>query len=316
MRWLLLLALCAASVAHADCGVKPPLKTIFEYPQLLKSHVNLGDYEVRIFDSVSCDDALFKDRSGLEILKSGKPVYTETGYGFAVGYPLDENQPPDAVRLKPGDDITGEGQPELLVSTWTGGAHCCYGFDIIRLTDPVTKPQHIPLYDADESAFVRRPGVRGLVLATVDYSDFSYFPESFAGSPAGRVFLSFQDGRFRLDKSLMKADAPKPGVLEKCAGLFKQSRAWKSHVNAGQPMGMWYYATDLIYSGHADAAWSFLDTAWGGSKPDKQKYLGEYRKRLSKSIYYPDLMQLQQATLTDAGQKIDWEKHCFDYMHG
>lgn len=315
MRWLLLLALCVASAVRADCDAKPG-QNIFDHPEFLEAHVTYQDYEIRLFDSGSCDKLPFKDRSGIEILKGGRRVYGDTGYSFALGYPLDQDQPPDTVKLKPGDDITGEGQPELLVSTSTGGAHCCYGFDVIRLVDPVVKLQHMPLYDADESAFVRRPGIRSLVLVTADYSDFAYFPTSFAGSPAGRVFLSFQDGLFRLDKSLMKADAPKAGVLEKCVSLFKQSRAWKSKENAGQPLGMWYYATDLIYTGHADEAWKFLDAAWGGGKVDKQKYIKDYRKRLSKSVYYSDLMLLQKAPVTDAGQKIDWEKHCFDYMHG
>lgn len=315
MRWLLLLGLFAASTVHADCSAKPGQK-IFDHPEFLEARAAFKDYEIRLFDSGSCERLPFKDRSGIEILKGGQRVYADTGYSFALGYPLDQDQPPDTVKLKPGDDISGEGQPELLVSTSTGGAHCCYSFDVIRLTDPVVKLQRIPLYDADESSFVRRPGVKGLVLVTADYSDFAYFPTSFAGSPAGRVFLSFQDGQFRLDKSLMKAVAPKAGMLEKCAALFKQSRAWMSDENAGQPLGMWYYATDLIYTGHADAAWKFLDGAWGGGKADKQKYIGDYKKRLTKSIYYPDLMQLQKAPLTDAGQKMDWEKHCFDYMHG
>ncbi len=312
MRWLLLLGFFAASAAHADCGVTPPVNKIFDYPRLLKAHASFQNYEIRIFDSVSCEEPVFKDRSGLEILKGGQRVYGETGYGFAIGYPLDQDQPPDTVKLRVGDDISGQGQSELLVSTWSGGAHCCYSFEVISLGDPLRKLQSIPLFDADESAFVRRPGIKGLVLVTADYSDFAYFPTSFAGSPAGRVFLSFQDGRFRPDTSLMKAAAPKSGVTAKCAGLFRQSHEWK----ASQPLGMWYYATDLIYTGHADEAWSFLDAAWGGSKADKDKYMGDYKQRLTKSVYYPDLMLLQKAPLTDAGQKIDWERHCFDYMHG
>jgi hypothetical protein len=313
MRWLLLFALFAASAVHADCGVTPPALNIrAQPPQRVKSYVRFQGYEITIVDS--CDD--IKGHSDIEISKYGRLLYAETGEDFAVGYPLEQNQPPDAVKLKPGDDITGLGQPELLVSASTGGAHCCYSFDLIRLMDPVVRLQRIPLYDADESSFVRRPGVKGLVLVTNDYSDFAYFPASFAGSPAGRVFLSFQDGKFRPNLSLMKADAPKAGVLKKCAALFKQSRAWKSEQNAGQPLGMWYYATDLIYTGHAEEAWMFLDAVWGGGKAEKRKYIGEYKSRLKKSVYYPDLMQLQQAPFSDAGQKIDWEKHCFDYMHG
>ena len=122
-RWcLLLLMLTAAPSAYSACDVTPPAKEIFSYPELMKTHAVFQEYEIRVFDSVSCDDAVFKDRSGLEILKDGKRVYAETGYGYSVGYPLEQDQPPDSVKLKVGDDITGEGQPEMLVSEWTGGA--------------------------------------------------------------------------------------------------------------------------------------------------------------------------------------------------
>ncbi|MFI4921626.1 MAG: hypothetical protein ACHQAZ_08305, partial [Gammaproteobacteria bacterium] len=170
----------------------------------------------------------------------------------------------------------------------------------------------IPLLDADESAFVRRPDVKGFVIATADYSAFAYFPSSFAGSPAGRVFLSFQGGRFRPDTSLMKATAPKSDEVAKCAALFRPSREWKT----SQPMGMWYYATDLIYTGNEAEAWTFLDAAWGGSAADKKRYLDEYRTRLKKSVYHSDLEFLQKAPVSNMGQKIDWTKQCFEYLRG
>ena len=213
-------------------------------------------------------------------------------------------------------DITGEKIPELLISEWSGGAHCCYTFHLFRLGDAFSHIQDIPLLDADESAFVRRPGVKSLVLASFDFSAFAYFPKDFADSPAGRVFLSFQDGKFRPDARLMKANAPTDAEIAKCAGLFKPSLAWKQESNASQPMGMWYYATDLIYTGNAARAWKFLDAAWGGSAADKKKYLDDYRRRFRKSAYYQDLMRLQQASVSSAGQKIDWTKQCLAYVHG
>ena len=312
-RWfLLLLMLAVVPSAYSACDVKSPVQEIFAYPELMKTHVTLQDYEIRVFDSVSCDEAVFKDRSGLEILKDGKRVYGQTGYGYAVGYPLEQDQPPDSVKLKVGDDITGEGQPELLISEWTGGAHCCYSFAVFRLGVDFRKIQDIPLFDADESAFVRRPGVKSLVLNTYDYSAFAYFPTSFAGSPAGRVLLSFQEGRFRLDPSLMKAKAPAKGETDKCAALFRKSQDWKH----GQPMGMWYYATDLIYTGNQTEASRFLKKSWGGSESDREKYLGEYQTRLSKSVYYPQLKLLQQMGAAASDQNIDWTKQCFEYLQG
>ena len=273
------------------------------------------DYEVRLYDTGRCATADFKGKAGFEILRDGKRLYAQTGYSFALGYPLEQDQSPDSVKPVVGMDFTGEGRPDLLVSEWSGGAHCCYTFHLFQLGKDFRKIESIPLRDADESSFVRRAGVKGLVLVTADYSAFAYFPFDFAGSPAGRLLMSYQGGRFRLDPAHMKANAPTPDEIAHCARLFKKSRAWKDH-DQPQPLGMWYYATDLIYTGNADAAWKFLDAAWGGSDAGKVKYLGDYKARLKKSAYYQELMDLQKAPASAANPKIDWTKQCFEYMHG
>jgi hypothetical protein len=301
--------LLASPGAFSDCLTGA---TLFAHPELQTKSVAFKDYEIRLYGQKSCEAEPESRVAGFEIRKAGKRVYIHTGYSFAIGYPLEQNQSPDSVKVPVGTDITGEGLPDLLMSEWSGGAHCCYSFHLFRLGESFSRIQSLPLFDADESSFVKREGVKGLVLNTADYSAFAYFPSSFADSPAGRVLLSFRDGKFRLDASLMEAAAPTAAEIGHCASLFKQSRDWKD----GQSLGMWYYATDLIYTGHMAEAWSFLDTAWGGSETDKKHYLGEYREHLKKSIYYPELMELQQAKPSAANQTIDWTKQCFEYMHG
>ena len=293
-------------LAAADCVSGDKL-----FKEVRAESVAFKDYEIRLYHQ-NCEAEPASRIAGVQILKAGKQVYVQTGYSFAIGYPLDQDQPPDSVKLTLGTDFTGEGVPGLSISEWSGGAHCCYTFHLFRLGETFSKIQDIPLLDADESAFVRRSNVKGLVLATADYSAFAYFPSSFAGSPAGRVFLSYQDGKFRPDAALMRSNAPAQTDVDKCAVLFKPSRDWKTD----QPMGMWYYATDLIYTGNAVQAWSFLDKAWGGSAVDKKKYLGGYQQRLKKSVYHDDLMRLQEAPISAQSQKIDWFKQCFEYMHG
>lgn len=306
--------LCLLSLAfvpgHASAAECASGETVFK--TVTPQSTTFKDYEIRLYHQPDCQTAPGSRIAGLQILKAGKQVYVQTGYSFAIGYPLDQDQPPDSAKPTVGMDFSGEGVPELLVSEWSGGAHCCYSFHLFRLSDTFSKLQDIPLQDADESSFVRRPDERGLVIATADYTAFAYFPKGFAGSPAGRVFLSFQGDKFKPDAALMKAAAPKAGETAHCAVLFKPSRDWKD----GQPRGMWYYATDLIYSGNAAEAWSFLDQAWGGSAADKKKYLDDYQQRLKKSIYYQDLMQLQKTSPSAVGQKIDWTEQCFEYMHG
>ncbi|HEV2110945.1 MAG TPA: hypothetical protein VGT99_06310 [Gammaproteobacteria bacterium] len=312
-RWFLLLVLLAGlGITPLASGACVTGDELLGHPELKTRSMVFRDYEIRFYGNPSCEAEPESRIAGFEILKAGKRVYMRTGYSFAPGYALDQDQPPDSVKLKAGDDISGEGVPELLISEWSGGSHCCYSFHLFRLGDEFKRIQSIPLFDADESAFVRRPGIKGLVLDSADYSAFAYFPAGFAGSPAGRVLLSFQQGRFRLDLGLMKADAPAKGAIDKCAALFKKSRDWRD----GQPMGMWYYATDLIYTGNEPQALTFLDKSWGGSAADREKYLGEYEKHLSKSIYYPQLKLLQELGPSAADQKIDWTKQCFEYLRG
>ena len=312
-RLLMLLALMTGVVASpAALSACVTGDALFTHSELQTADVAFHDYTIRFFRDKDCAAEPDSRIAGFEILKSDKRVYIQTGYSFALGYPLEQDQPPDSMKLKVGDDITGAGIPDLLVSEWSGGAHCCYTFHIFELGDTFRKIQSIPVFDADESAFVKRPGVKSLVLDTADYSAFAYFPAGFAGSPAGRVLLSFQEGRFRLDPVLMKAAAPTRGETEKCATLFRKSREWKH----GQPLGVWYYATDLIYTGHQAEALEFLKKSWGGSAADREKYLGEYQRRLTKSIYYPQLKLLQQMGTAATDQKIDWTKQCFEYLQG
>ena len=312
-RWLLPLFLLAGmSVSPLAAGACVMGDELFSHPELQSKRYAFQDYEVRFYANADCEAEPGSRIAGFEILKGGRRAYMQTGYNFALGYPLEQDQSPDSVKVGIGTDLTGEGEPDLLVSEWSGGSHCCYSFHLFRLGETFRKIQSIHLFDADESAFVRRPGVKGLVLNTADYSAFAYFPASFAGSPAGRVFLSFQQGRFRLDPGLMKAVAPGKDTIAKCAALFKKSRDWRG----GQPLGMWYYATDLIYTGNQAAAFGFVEQSWAGSAADRDKYLGEYRRRLMKSIYYPELKLLQALGDTPGDQKIDWTKQCYAYLEG
>lgn len=288
------------------------------FKELAPRTTTFHDYQIRLYtpDNPNTDgmtpDSHF---AGFEILKAGKRVYAQTGYSFAIGYFLAQDQSPDSVKPVVGMDFTGEGRPDLLVSEWSGGAHCCYTFHLFQLGEAFKKIQSIALRDADESSFVRRDGVKGLVLVSADYSAFAYFPFDFAGSPAGRVLLSFQSGSFKLDQAHMKANAPTADEIAHCARLFKKSHAWMDR-DQPQPLGMWYYATDLVYTGNAASAWTFLDMAWGGSEGDKTRFIDDYRSRLKKSVYYKELTDLQKMTASAVNQKIDWTKQCFEYMHG
>ena len=308
---LMVMGLCTSQAAFARC---PSAMDLFSSPALITASTSFKDYTVRLYSNMACQKNAAKTVAGVQILKEGKRVYKRVGRGFALGYYLKQDQPPDSVPMTAGLDISGDGQPELLVSEWSDrNAHCCLTFHLFRLGERFMEIASIPLYDADESAFVRRDGVKSLVLNSYDYSAFAYFPFDFASSPAGHILLSFQDGRFKLDLEHMKANAPTQEELDRCAARFKASPAWGNKTDP-QPMGLWYYATDLIYSGNAQAAWDLLDKSWGGSKKSELRYVGEYRRRFAKSSYYPQLLALQASAAAPANQKVDWDVQCRQYL--
>jgi len=89
-------------------------------------------YVVRVyFDQVAKDgsDAYY------EILKDNKSVFHQKaahkGEKFFIGMMNDKD--PDASIVKMGADITGDGQPDLVVSEWSGGANCCLTFHIFEI---------------------------------------------------------------------------------------------------------------------------------------------------------------------------------------
>src|SRR5579863_9750021 len=119
---------------------------IFSHPELKTQRYAFHDYEVRLYGNKDCDAEPESRIAGFEILQGGKRVYMQTGYSFAVGYPLEQDQSPDSVKIDIGTDLTGEGVPDLLVSEWTGGSHCCYRFHIFALGEKFKAIQSIPLF--------------------------------------------------------------------------------------------------------------------------------------------------------------------------
>jgi hypothetical protein len=69
----------------------------------------------------------YDDQAGqgmFEILQAGKRVYQQSPGGrFEIGTRL-VNDVPNAL-TEMGKNIAGNGIPNLVISEWTGGAHCC-----------------------------------------------------------------------------------------------------------------------------------------------------------------------------------------------
>src|ERR1700676_736340 len=72
------------------------------------------------------------EKTCLKVLHEGKQVFRtdEVGGAFTLGKIGDVTSPGGVV---PGTDVTGRGHPDVLISYFSGGAHCCFELLLFEL---------------------------------------------------------------------------------------------------------------------------------------------------------------------------------------
>ena len=253
----------------------------------LKTTSSFRDYTVRIYSETDGFDHL-------EILKSGRIVHEMTGYHLYIGYIYGDEEfakfhkTVSAKLIVMGGDITGRGVPNLVVSEFSGGAHCCLNFHIFEIGEECREIAVLDAAHGDLAHFEKRSGEKGLVFVANDWA-FAYWNASFAESPAPEVILRFSDGRYRLAVDLMRRPAPSDETVEEQIRQVHVDRAWEE---GGRPVRLWKFMLDLIYTGNATAAREFFEKAWVPGVPGKTEFLAEFRSQLAKSKYWEDLDSL------------------------
>ena len=263
-------------------------------------------YVVRVyFDQVAKDgsDAYY------EILKDNKPVFRQKaaykGEQFFIGTMDDKD--PDATLVKIGKDITGDGQPDVVVSEWSGGANCCLTIHIFEIGSTFrqigtiaakygdTGPHFMHMDDKDSKN-------AGLKLQVGDWT-FANWHSDFADSPAPKVILRFSDGAYRVSPDLMRSPIPSVSDLDaRVAAIrtYKNNSKSKSWPGADISPTLWATMLDLIYTGHAGDAWKFLDRAWPPQIAGKDAFARDFRAQLKRSPYWSAVEAMNESDhLTD-----------------
>ena len=240
--------------------------------------VKFESYEVRTYRAKGENDPL----RAFEILKSGHRIYSrvnDKGGGYSVGC-LNANDPGNR-EISPGKDITGAGKPNLVISDWSGGAHCCLTYHIFELDDRVEEVGRINAEDGDVCRFQEERN--GKVDFIINDWTFAYWKTSFVESPAPQIILRYQPGGYKVAADLMVTTALSQAEFQK---LLDQGRHIPPREDGGPTSEFWRIMLDLIYSGHADLAWKFCDESWQGSAEAKKQFLYSFRSQLSKSPYW------------------------------
>jgi hypothetical protein len=237
----------------------------------------------------------YKDTDGdtpgcVRVYLHGKLAYrlaNDEGLTYSLGQPADAD---NKIPLVPnGSDLTGNGRPDMMVTSWSGGAHCCFTHYIFELEPKLRLIATLNDGDTDFGHF-EDLDLTGKYFYVTD-EIWSYWPASFAGSVSHKVILKWDKNRFRLDLERMKYRAPTPEQWK--SALKDVDDASDDRASLG--VTLWDTVLDLIYTGHSELAWKFLMEVNPNALKGNNPSLDDFCSMLKNSEYWPDL----EPTLTD-----------------
>jgi hypothetical protein len=247
----------------------------------LDSTVTVSQLKVSAFST--------EDSNCLQVTSGAKVLYRsmlEDSGRLTLGQAGSDDSP----EIANGTDVTGRGHPDLIISLFTGGAHCCMSHYLYELTPSPRLVARFNDADDDMAHFARDPKGRKYYYYTADWT-FAYWPTCFACSPSEEVVLRFVDdangGSYHVAFDKMQKPAPSQAPWSKKLSIAQKAVKGGAVNDMGQ--AMWGVVLDLIYTGHSDLAWKFVDAL--GPKAQQKPFasLADFCSLLKKSTYWPDL---------------------------
>jgi len=173
-----------------------------------------------------------------------------------------------------GRDVNGDHVPDVVVQAFSGGIHCCSQASVLGLGAAL---QRLGTIDgADGDIVFDDLDNDGILEAKVGDFRFAYWREyAFAETQVPDVVLAWREGAWRPACDLMKEDAPTAAMLAR-----KTRELTSGWTEGDPPSALWGYAVDLIYAGHPDIAWRFLDRSWPAGIDGKDEFLADLREKL------------------------------------
>ncbi len=245
----------------------------------LVHHKQINNYQISIL----------KDRErDLEkvLIKKGETIlFHEEGVGehFYFGNNFDDDL--NSKHIYSGHSLTNKGIPNLLISQWTGGAHCCHFLYIFELG------QNFKLIGKIDA------GSSNIKITDLDHDNspeiifwdgaIDYQFASFAHSPKGKIILKFQNGSYSLATRLM--EKPLPSQKEFEALKRKSLTQFIAHETDSElPYTFLEVMMNLSYSGHFDEALKFADAIWPKTKDGLDKFKADFSLSLKESKFWKD----------------------------
>lgn len=260
-----------------EFGIRDPMQN--------RSDIEYGNgpacqFVIRIYD-----DMLMGAVELLHDSPSSGRLWVNFGFHISLGRMPDGTGDPDLP--PPGADVTGDGLPDLVLTTSSGGAHCCTMLEILQLRPTFRHVQSIDLQDY-RAKFVQLDQDPDLEIEVADPVLHGFYTGN-ADSPAPRVVLKWTGARYVADAALMRRPPMPQAQLEALAASLY---AIKNPSANFPPSELACVMADLLYTGNVLQAWWLLEHGWDVDAGVRATYAREFRDRIAASDHLKALHEL------------------------
>jgi hypothetical protein len=262
----------------------------------LKEASIVGGWDFHAYKDGDTGKACLEIRRGS---RDGPVVYRKAAGSFGE-FRLGQKANPayDIPRIEDGTDLTGRGRPDMIVTTWSGGSHCCFYHMIFELKPELKVVARIDDGDGDLAHFEDLDGNGHYYYKGNDWT-FAYWDASLEDSAAPAVVLRFVDddhgGRYHIAMDKMRTPEPTPEQWKKATREASDSFTQAGGFGDGTGSKLWSNMVNMIYTGHSNLAWKLVDETWLtpnqslAQAPNKDKFLSGFCSQLKNSQYWADM---------------------------
>ena len=279
--------------------VPPPTDLPEPPPGALAWERIYGDYTLSCYSGGFTNDDDYVEAQ-FEIWQRDTLVYSNSSHSFTAPDEgeADATSVPDWQLPPPGTDLTGRGQPDVVIAEYSGGAHCCSTYRIFELGDTFREVAALEAEHGD----VEFVDLDGDGVPEVKIQDWSYAYEftCFAGSYAPEVVLRFVDDHYVIAPDLMVTPAL---TEEELADKAAEIKAAYREVDADDVVTLlspadwgagdgelWNAMLELLYAGHEDQALQLFNLAWPEWAEDRESALQHFSETVGASAYWQQLV--------------------------
>lgn len=147
------------------------------------------------------------------------------------------------MREPAGENVTGSGVPQLVLTAWSGGDHCCFTTHMVELGPQPRMIQSLDTGPVDVDLFNQFDNDSALEIGLPDIS-FIGWPGNGAPSPLPRIILHWDGKQYVPSAKLMRA-----GTM-----LYQMQERTQPHNEAEAAAAIFKDTLDMIYAGRIRAA--------------------------------------------------------------